>query len=303
MVNTVVRVLHADPGFQPRHLLTLEVRLIGKKYFDISQWDKTGLDLVTPQVGIICKQVLERVRVLPGVESAGLIDWLPMLEDAERFGTNFAIAGRPAVTAGERPGAMFSAISPEYFRVMQIRLLKGRDLTEQDAATAPWVVVINDAMARKFWPNQDPIGQVITLDTQVTRAEERPREIVGVVGNVRQFRLGMDPFPEIYAPYPQQAQHCTAGATETRLHKSLVLRTSLASKGLIDSVRRAVAELDKDSPVSGINPVQETIANSTHLERFYTQLLGGFATVALLLAAIGIYFVVSYFLTDATAGP
>ena len=226
MMNTVVRVLHADPGFHPNHLLTLEVRLIGKKYFDISQWEKTGLDLVTPQVGIFCKQVLERLRALPGVESAGLIDWLPMLEDAERFGTNFAIAGRPAVTAGERPGAMFSAISPEYFRVMQIRLLKGRDLTEQDAATAPWVVVINDAMARKFWPNQDPIGKVITLDTQVTRAEERPREIVGVVGNVRQFRLGMDPFPEIYAPYPQQAQHCTAGATETRLHKSLVLRTN-----------------------------------------------------------------------------
>ena len=294
MMNTVVRVLHADPGFHPSHLLTMEIRLIGNKYFDVSQWEKTGLDLVTPRVGIFCKQVLERVRALPGVESAALVDWLPMLEEAERFGTGFTIARRPAVTAGDRPNGMFSAISPDYFRVMQIPLLKGRDLTAQDVETAPWVVVINDAMARKFWPKQDPIGQVITLHTQAVRGEERPREIVGVVGNVRQFRLAEDPRPEIYAPYPQQAQHCTAAATETRLHKSIVLRTNSESKGLLNSLRRTVTELEKDSPVFGIKAVQETVFNSTNLERFYTQLLGGVAMVALLLAAIGIYGVISF---------
>jgi putative ABC transport system permease protein len=290
MMNTVIRVLNADPGFHPGGLLTLEVRLIGEKYFDVS----SDPDIVTPQVGLYSRRLLDRVRAMPGVESVALTDWLPMLKDAENIGVAFTVAGRPAVTEDELPGGLFGAVSPDYFRVMQIPLLKGRDLTPQDVETAPWVVVINDAMARKFFPNQNPIGQVITLKTQALQREERPREIVGVVGNVRQFGLAVNPLPEIYAPYPQQAQHCTPEWTETRLHKSVVLRTSGDPTGLIDSVRRAVMELDKDSPVFGITTVRETVSKSANLERFFTQLLGGFAVVALLLAAIGIYGVISY---------
>jgi putative ABC transport system permease protein len=290
MLNTVIRVLHADPGFHPDHLLTLEVRLIGDKYFDVS----SDPNIVTPQVGLYSRRVLDRVRALPGVESAALTDWLPMLQDAERQDVDFTIAGPPAATPGAEPIGMFSAISPDYFRVMQIPLLRGRELTDQDGEANPWVVVINERMAQKYWPNQNPIGQTIKVDNRVIRGEERPREIVGVVGNVRQFQLGTDPFPEMYAPYWQQAHHCTEAATESRLHISLVLRTSSESKGFIDSVRRAVTEIDKDSPVFGITTVQETVSKSANLERFFTQLLGGFALVALLLAAIGIYGVISY---------
>lgn len=294
MLNTVIRVLDADPGFHPNHLLTLEVRLIGEKYFDISNPDKSDLDIVTPQVGSFCRRALDRLRLLPGVEAAALTDWLPMLKDQDRGRLEFTISGQPAVTQGDRPSSLFSAVSPDYFQVMQIPLLKGRELTVRDGETAPWVVVINQAMARKFFPDQNPIGQLITLDNEALQREERPREIVGAVGNVRQFRLARDSAPEIYAPYPQLARHCNPGQTETRLHKSLVLRTSSESKSFIDSVRRAVTEVDHDSPVFGITTVQETVSESANLERFYTQLLGGFALVALLLAAIGIYGVISY---------
>jgi ABC-type antimicrobial peptide transport system permease subunit len=124
--------------------------------------------------------------------------------------------------------------------------------------------------------------------------EERSREIIGIVGDVKQFASDFDPQPEIYAPYLQQPKQSPSMFTETRLHKNLVLRTSFESKGLIDNLRKTVAELDKNSPVYGITTVRQVVLNSTTVERFYTQLLGGFAVVALLLAAIGIYGVISF---------
>jgi putative ABC transport system permease protein len=293
MMNTFLRVLHASPGFRSDRVLTLDFRLTGTKYLDVTPMDKTGFDIVTPQVGIFCQQVLELVKALPGVESAALIDWLPMSEERTDSPTRgFTITGRPAALGGEKPNAFYSAISPDYFRVMQIPLLKGRSPTEQDTYSTPWVVTINDAMARKFWPNQDPIGQMITLD--VVPGEEKPREIVGVVGNVKQFASRIDPGPEIYASYLQQPKQSPTLFTETRLHKSLVVQTSFESQSLIDSMRSTVAGMDRDSPVFGITTVRNVVLDSTTVERFYTRLLGSFALTALLLAAIGIYGVISY---------
>ena len=293
MMNTFLRVLRASPGFRSDRVLTLDFRLTGTKYLDVTPMDKTGFDIVTPQVDIFCRQVLERVKALPGVESAALIDWLPMSQErADSPVRGFTIAGRPAALGGEKPNAFYSAISSDYFGVMQIPLLKGRAPAEQDTYSTPWVVVINEAMARKFWPNQDPIGQVITLDT--VPGEEKPREIVGVVGNVKQFASRIDPGPEIYSSYLQQPKQSPSLFTETRLHKSLVVRTSFESQSLSDSVRSTVAGMDRDSPVFGITTVRNVVLNSTTEERFYTQLLGSFSITALMLAAIGIYGVISY---------
>jgi putative ABC transport system permease protein len=297
MINTFVRVIRADPGFSPDHLVTVEIRLTGKRYFDVSEYAQSNLNVVTPQVGLFSRQVIERVKELPGVESAAVIDWLPMAENSERNFQPFTIAGRSPALRGEKPRALFIATTPEYFGVMRIPLRKGRNLTEQDSPSSLWVVVINETMARTFWPNENPIGQVIMVDTL---PDERPREIVGVVGDVRQFELSTKSFPEIYAPQPQQGPHCTADMTETRLHKSLVVRTGFASRNLIDTLRRTVAELVSDSPVFGITTVQQTVANSARTEAFFSQLLATFSGVALLLATIGIYGVISYSVGERT---
>ena len=291
MINTLARVLHTNPGFNPDHLLAAEVRLTGEKYMDSSAEDKTGLNVILPPVGIFCRQVLARVRNIPGVEGAALIDWLPLAENAQPAGPAFTIAGRSAVAPAEKPSVLLGAVSPDYFSLMGIPIVRGRGITEQDTETSAGVVVINEAMARQFWPNEDPIGQEIAFDFS---PEERPRQIVGIVGNVKQFVLTMDPQPQSFVAISQLPAHTVAGWTESRVHKSLVIRSQSMSAGLIENVRKVMSQLAPDSPVFGVRTVEQTVLNSARPWSVLSQLLGIFAGMALILAAIGIYGVISY---------
>jgi putative ABC transport system permease protein len=184
-------------------------------------------------------------------------------------------------------------------------LVKGRYLDEHETEAGPWVIAVNQAFARKFFPNEDPIGQQILLRYDPYPVDEaRPRQIVGIVGDVKHFGPGQETPPFVYAPYNQQPAVFPGGAARAHLHKALVLRTpaSLTSSGtnLAVSVKKALAEIDPNQPVTNIMTMEDVLAASLGDSRFYMQLLGTFAGVAVLLAGVGIYGVMSYSVSERT---
>ena len=269
LMRSFALVTSVNPGFDPKNVIEAEVSLPQFQYSTPQQWTAFSNEL------------LERLHAQPGLRDSALGGPLPMDRQGEaNFG--FTIVGDPPLPPGKPTTADWATVSPDYFRVMRIPLLQGRFFSEQDSPSNPNVAIISATLAQRYFPNQDPVGRHMRFG--FPPHGNVSREIVGVVGDVRDVTLSRKPDPQMYVPF---AQAPLWGA-------EVVVRSSLSASSVTAGIRGAVHSIDKDLPVTDVQYFPDVLGQSVSRERFRTFLLGSFSGIALILAAIGIFGVISY---------
>jgi putative ABC transport system permease protein len=282
------------PGFDTTRLLTADILLGGAKYFNKTPQDT---NVVTPQVEVFYDQLLERVRALPGVTRAGIISRLP----ADVSTHPFTIAGRPVPESGKEPQADLNEVDAQVLDTLGIRLLRGRMITEQDTASTPWVAVINTTFADRHFAGTNPLGQAIRISIgragEGARIEPQPRQIVGVVADVAYPSFFTQTPAAVYVPFRQHLTEYAPGEDEW-LHtgKVLAIRASVDPLTLVRGVQDAVARVDRDQAAYGFLTMEQRVAASPSVtnSRFFALLFSVFGTLAILLAVVGVYGVMSW---------
>ena len=265
MIKSFLRLQQMNIGFNPDHVLAVSVSLPSSRYPEDRQ-----------QVAFF-QEALERLQSLPGIQSAGATTGLPLTLDIH--GSDFRIEGHPEPEAGKEMIINTRSVSPGYFRTLGISLIKGRDFSDRDKSEAPAAAIINDELARIYFPGEDPIGKRISFDDRQSWIS-----IVGIIGDVKQLGLDSSAKPEVYFPYLQVV------APEM----SLVIRTSSNPLSLAAALKSQIQVIDKDLPIDDAKTMQQLLAESSSGRRFNMLLLSVFAAVALVLAIVGIYGVMSY---------
>ena len=271
LIRSFQRLRQVDPGFKGDNLLTMRMVLPFSKYSKPEQ-RRAFYD-----------ELLRRVDELPGVESAGMITFLPLSFSGMNF--SFSVEGRSAPGDMELPLAVYRVVSPDYFRAMTIPLQRGRVFDSRDTADAPPVIVVNRRLAEQFWPGADPTGKRLKIGP--VDSPNPWATVAGVVGDVRQGGLYGEQDLAIYVPYAQERRGFVAP-------RDLIVRTTGNPASLAGAVREAVWAVDKDQPISNVRTMDHVLAASVSRERFQTLLLALFATLALVLACVGLYGVISY---------
>jgi putative ABC transport system permease protein len=279
LIGSLKRLAQVNPGFETNNLLTADInypRRPASAYPKGEDGERQRLQ----ERGDFLRAIEQKVATLPGVQSVGVINDLPVTGELDTAGT-FRIEGDQNVNWANDPQAEWKSVTPNYFNAIGVPLLRGRAFSENDTSQSPATILINETLARRFFPGEDPIGKrLITFG--------RPHEIAGVVGDARQGALNLPPSPEIYFPNTQRA---------FGQQVSFVVRTNADPASLSDAVRRAAQSVNPDAPVFRVRTMREVIAGSIAQERFNTILMTLFAVVAMLLGAVGLYGVMAYNVT------
>jgi len=269
LMRSFALVTSVNPGFDPKNVIEAEVSLPQFQYSTPQQWTAFSNEL------------LARLHAQPGLRDSALAAPLPMDHQGEA-NLGFGIVGDPPLPPGKSTTADYATVSPDYFRVMRIPLLRGRLFSEQDSSSNPNVAIISEMLARRYFPNQDPLGRQMGFGFPPN--SNVSRKIVGVVGDVRDVALSRKPGPMMYVPFAQAPLY----------GGEVVVRSSLSASSVAAGIRQAVDSIDKGLPLTNVESFPDALGASVAQERFRTLVLSSFSGIALILAAVGIFGVISY---------